>query len=203
MRRVVVFAGAAVGLGIVVACGARTGLDVPSAVVSEAGFDARRDTGSDAGVTDADTDVPLVPLSAICVVPEAGRPPTVCSKPITVVDIGSGGGCINSYAIAPNEVGVLEYGCDDASTWAAATFEGGTFQGSISDDGTFVDVCIGTHYDWSDGPSCQWKTSVWSTSQRIYGDVASGALTFTYAEKVISGDSCWIPCTALGDLSVP
>ena len=95
----------------------------------------------------------------------------------------------------------IEYACDGVSTWASATFNGTTFAGAVT-NGSFVDICIGTIYPWQDGPACNYKQSTWASAQRIYGDVATGAVTFVYDEKQIAGNSCDIACTAQGDIAV-
>ena len=182
---------------LLMGCGARSGLDVPKHYdasvldgphVHDAGLDAE---AGDAGV---------IPLQTVCPVPDAGRPATVCTVSVAVSDILSETGCINDYAIQTGETGQIEYACDGTSTWAQATFSTLTLQGSIH--GTFVDVCFGTQYHWQDGANCEWSKSIWSTSQRIYGDITSSTLTYTYGEKIIEGHSCWWPCTAHADIAI-
>lgn len=184
---------------VLCACGARTGLDVWSQSVEGGAADV--EGPHDAGVDVQEEDVVVFTPTAFCNVSDAGPPASVCSTTLTVDTIITQGGCTNFYVVADNEQGVLEYACDtDASTWARATFEAGTFQGSF--DGTFVDVCIGTTYLFQNGPDCQYLMSTWSTAQTIYGNLASGTLTFAYREAEIAGSSCDIPCTAIATVAV-
>jgi hypothetical protein len=179
-------------------CGARSELDVPlePADASQA-RDALRDAAKDAGLDVVDEPIPFI---AVCDVPDAGRPDHVCTVPIGMGTILAPPTCVNDYVVTSGEEGTLEYACDSTSNWAAVTFERQTFPGSIH--GNFIDVCIGTTYPWHDGAACGWGKSIWSTSQRIFGDYTTGALTYTYADAMISGHSCWVPCYAHADVNV-
>jgi hypothetical protein len=177
-------------------CGARSELDVPALVDAAASHDAHH-TIVDAGLDVVDEPIPFV---AVCDVPEAARPDEVCTLGLAMGSINQPGACINDYAIDGGEVGQLEYACDGGSSWAAATFHGQTFPGSIH--GHDVDVCIGTTFPFQDGPACGLTKSVWSTAQRIFGDETSGMLTYTYVDKLISGHSCWSPCYAWAPVTV-
>ena len=180
-----------------VGCGARTGLDVPSPV--DAGVvSLHHEAGLfDAGLDAVDEPIPFI---AVCTVPDAGRPDDVCTKPIAMGTMSVASTCVNDYAVTSGEEGQLEYACDGVSSWAAVTFGDQTFPGSIQGD--FVDVCIGSTFPWQDGANCGYTKSVWSTAQRIFGNYKTGALTYTYADKMIEGHSCWMPCFASADVSI-
>ncbi len=192
------------GLFLVVlrACGARSELYVtePPDEAGTVDVHTPRDAGRDVEGDASDGGVVFTP-TAFCNPSDAGPPATVCTAALTVETIITQGGCTNFYVPSDNEMGTLEFACDtDASTWAEATFEAGTFQGSIN--GTFADVCIGTTYEYNSGPSCGFAMSLWSTAQTIYGDITSGMLTFAYREAQVSGNSCAIPCTAIATVLV-
>jgi hypothetical protein len=189
-------------LMMLAACGARSELYVTEPVDEAGTVDVRapRDAARDVEGDAADDAFVFTP-TAFCNPSDAGPPPTVCTAALTVETIITQGGCTNYYVPSDNETGILQYACDtDASTWASATFEAGTFQGSIN--GTFADVCVGTTYIYNSGPSCGHALSLWSTSQTIYGDIDSGTLTFAYREAQVSGNSCAIPCTAIATVTV-
>jgi len=183
-----------------VACGARSELDVPETQDASALDAARpRDAAHDA-LPDVTSDVVPVPLSPFCLVPDAGRPASVCTVSVSVGPVITQGGCYVDVVVHDGDTGFVEYACDGTSTWAQATFGAHTFEGSVT--GTTVNICIGTTYPWSDGPACDWNTSTWASAQRIYGDVTSGLLTFVYDEERIAGTSCARACTAQADISV-
>jgi hypothetical protein len=178
-------------------CGARSELDVPVPVEDAATFDAHRDASFDAGLDVVDEPIPFV---AVCNVPDAARPDDVCTTTIGMGTIEAPGTCVNDYAVTSGEIGTLELACDGGSNWAAVTFQGQTFPGSVQNG--YVDVCIGTTFPWQDGADCDWGKSVWSTAQRIFGDYTTGMLTYTYADEMIHGHSCWVPCFAWADVNV-
>jgi hypothetical protein len=181
-------------------CGARTELDVPS----DAGApdvkieDAAKDVAEE-DVVDAGPDVVI--LSPFCTPSDAGKPAQTCTMQGTVGTVVTQSGCYVDVVVHEYDVGTIEYACDGVSTWAAATFNGTTFAGAVT-NGTFVDICIGTTYPWEDGPACNYKKSTWASAQRIYGDVKTGDLTFVYDEQQVAGMSCDIACTAVGDIAV-
>lgn len=180
-------------------CGARTELDVPrdasapDAKVHDAGMDAAEEDVVDAG--------PDVILSPFCTPTDAGKPEKTCIMQGTVGTVVTQSGCYVDVVVHEYDKGTIEYACDGVSTWAIAKFNGTTFAGAVT-GGTFVDICIGTVYPWEDGPACNYKKSTWASAQRIYGDVATGELTFVYDEKQVAGMSCDIACTAVGDIAV-
>jgi hypothetical protein len=183
----------------VVACGARSELDVPEIDDASALDVAHVVTHDAAYKADAGTDVD-VPLSAFCAVTDAGPPASVCTVNVTVGAMVTQGGCYIDVVVHQGDTGTVSYACNDPSTWAAATFGTQTFPGSVN--GTVVNVCIGTTYPWEDGAACGWARSTWASSQRIYGDVTTGVLTFTYDEQEVTGRSCDIPCTAQAIITV-
>lgn len=151
-------------------------------------------------VIDAGPDVAVI-RSPFCTPSDAGKPAKTCKMQGTVGAVVTQSGCYVDVVVHEYDVGTIEYACDGVSTWASASFNGTTFAGAVQ-DGTFVDICIGTVYPWEDGPACNYKKSTWASSQRIYGDVATGNLTFVYDEQEIAGSSCDIACTAQGDIAV-
>jgi len=183
----------------VLGCGARTELDVPHDASApdvkhhDASMDVAEEDVGDAG--------PDVILSPFCTPPDAGKPEKTCIMQGTVGTIVTQSGCYVDVVVHEYDTGTIEYACDGVSTWASATFNGTTFAGAVT-NGSFVDICIGTIYPWQDGPACNYKQSTWASSQRIYGDVATGGLVFVYDEKQIAGNSCDIACTAQGDIAV-
>ncbi len=178
-------------------CGARSELDVPSEP-DAAVLDAHHHVApEDAGIDVIDEPIPYI---AVCDVPDAGRPAIVCNKTLDMGAMIVPSSCVNDYAVTSGDVGVLEYACESDSNWASVTFEGNTFPGSIH--GNFVDVCIGTTFPFQEGAACEWSHSVWSTAQRIFGDYTTGTLTYTYADKMLTGHSCWGPCFAHADITV-
>jgi hypothetical protein len=184
---------------LLVGCGARTELDV----IRDAGpADAHAHHDAVADVVDEDVEDagPDVLLSPFCATGNEVEPASVCSVQATVGTIGTQSGCYVDIVVHEGDTGVVEYACDGKSTWARATFNGTTFLGTIN--GSFVNICIGTVYPWTDGAFCDYHKSTWASAQRIYGDVASGELTFVYDEKQVSGMSCDIACTAVGALAI-
>ena len=101
--------------------------------------------------------------------------------------------CYVDLLVHEGDQGAVTYACNDPSDFATGVFPGGTFPGSVS--GTTVNLCSGTTFQWSDG-------CTWASAQRIYGDVTSGTLTFTYDEQPIQGTGCEPPCTASGTVIV-
>ena len=186
-------------LGFVLGCGARTELDVPrdasapDAKIHDAAKDVAEEDVVDAG--------PDMILSAFCTPSDAGKPAKTCTMQGKVGTIVTQSGCYVDVVVHEYDTGTIEYACDGVSTWASASFNGTTFAGAVQ-DGTFVDICIGTVYPWVDGPACGYKKSSWASAQRIYGDVTTGDLTFVYDEQEIAGSSCDIACTAVGDIAL-
>ena len=183
----------------VLGCGARTELDVPhdASAPDVKHHDAAKDV-TEEDVIDAGPDVILSPF---CTPTDAGKPAQTCKVQGNVISVVTQSGCYVDVVVHEYDQGTIEYACDGVSTWASATFNGTTFEGAVT-NGTFVDICIGTVYPWADGPACNYKKSTWASSQRIYGDVAMGDLTFVYDEKQIAGMSCDIACTAVGAIAV-
>ncbi len=181
-------------------CGARTELYVdaehdaaaPDVHVHDAAKDVTEEDVVDAG--------PDVILSPFCEANDAGEPASVCTMQAHVGAVVTQSGCYVDVVVHDGDTGTVEYACDGTSTWARATFNGTTFLGAVH--GTFVNICIGTTYPWQDGAFCDYHKSTWASAQRIYGDVASGELTFVYDEKQIAGLSCDIACTAQGTIAV-
>ena len=186
-------------LVFVIGCGARTELDVPrdASALDAKVHDAAKDVAEE-DVVDAGPDVILSPF---CTPPDEGKPEKTCIMQGKVGTIVTQSGCYVDVVVHEYDEGTIEYACDGVSTWASAKFNGTTFAGAVT-NGTFVDICIGTVYPWEDGPACNYKKSTWASSQRIYGDVATGDLTFVYDEQEIAGSSCDIACTAVGDITV-
>jgi hypothetical protein len=186
--------------GFLVGCGARTELDVPNdAAPPDAKIhDAAKDVAEE-DVADASPDVII--RSPFCTPTDAGKPEKTCIMQGKVGTIVTQGGCYVDVVVHEYDEGTIEYACDGVSTWASASFNGTTFAGAVT-NGTFVDICIGTVYPWEDGPACGYKKSTWASAQRIYGDVATGDLTFFYDEQQIAGMSCDIACTAQGDIAL-
>jgi len=185
---------------LLVGCGARTELDV---VIHDAGpsADARvHDAVADVTEEDAEDAGPDVLLSPFCATGNEVEPANVCTVQANVGTITTQSGCYVDIVVHEGDTGTVEYACDGKSTWARAKFNGTTFLGTVS--GSFVNICIGTVYPWTDGPACNYHQSTWASAQRIYGDLASGELTFVYDEKQVSGMSCDIACTAMGALAI-
>jgi hypothetical protein len=182
------------GLAFVVACGARTELLAPEEV--DASVKAH-DAGVDHFVHDASFDAgeDVFTPAAFCVVPDAGVPTTTCTRPLQAGTISpSSVTCFVDTVVKTGDLGTLTYACNgDPSILAVATFDGGTFTGTIQ--GTTVSMCTGTAFPWSDG-------CTWSSAQHIAGDIDSGALAFTYAEQPIVGHNCESPCSAQGVIEV-
>ncbi len=178
-------------------CGARTELDVPrdASEPDVKPHDAAKDV-TEEDVIDAG---PALILSPFCTPTDAGKPAQTCILQATVGAVSTASGCYVDVVVHEYDTGTIEYACDGLSTWAEATFNGKTFEGAVN-HGTFIDICIGTVYPWQDGPVCNYKQSTWASSQRIYGDVTTGDLTFVYDEQQIAGSSCDIACTAVGDV---
>ena len=177
-------------------CGASSELDVPGPAVDASVHDVHPDAALDAGV---DVAVPIT-FATTCTPPDAAPPTDICSRGVVMGPIFQPAGCIDDYFVDAGAVGELEVACDGGSDWAAVVFAGTTFPGSVH--GTYVDVCIATTYPWEDGPNCQFRKSIWTTAQRIYGDYTAGNLTYTYGDKMIQGHSCWSPCFAWGSVGV-
>jgi hypothetical protein len=184
---------------VLLGCGARTELDVPGDAAPDAKkiHDAAHDVADD--VVDAGPDVII--MSPFCTPSDVGKPEKTCMMHGKVGTIVTQSGCYVDVVVHEYDTGTIEYACDGVSTWASASFNGTTFAGAVT-NGTFVDICIGTVYPWEDGPACGYKKSTWASAQRIYGDVATGDVSFVYDEKQISGMSCDIACTAVGDIAL-
>ena len=183
-------------------CGSRTELDVPAGDAGAPDVAKIHDASlKDVAEEDASDDGPTLILSPFCTPPDAGKPAKTCKVQATVGAVATQGGCYVDVVVHDNDVGTIEYACDGVSTWASAYFNGKTFEGAVT-NGSFVDICIGTVYPWQDGAFCDYKKSTWASSQRIYGDVATGSVMFVYDEQEIAGQSCDIACTAFGDITV-
>jgi len=182
---------------LLVACGARTELVAPPEM--DASVDqVAHDAGVDHAIHDAATDVVTMDVNpkALCVLPDAGVPKITCTSPLHAGFIPpSSSTCFVDTLVKTHDDGTLTYACNgDPSTYAMATFDGGTFLGTIQ--GTNVDVCTGTTFPWSDG-------CTWSSAQHIAGDLSTGTLEFTYAEQPIAGQGCESACSAQGPINVP
>lgn len=144
--------------------------------------DARADVGIDAAP------------SPICVPFDAGSGADAgtCSRGVRVTSVvKSSATCFVDLAFEVGEIGELRYGCGGGS--ASMVFSRGTFVGGY--DGTNLDVCAGTTFPWSDG-------CTWDSAQRAFGNMSTGALTFTYTEAPRPGAGCLNPCTATGTVEV-
>ena len=180
---------------VLLGCGARSELYVPEPAVDASFHDAPHEL--DAGLDVVDEPITFL---ATCNVPDAAKPDDICTTGLLMESIFQPPSCVNDYFVDAGATGILEYACDGGGNWAAVKFAGTTFPGSI--EGTSVDVCIGTTFPFVDGPNCQYSKSTWATAQRIYGDYKTGTLTYTYADKLIQGHSCWSPCVAWGKVDV-
>jgi hypothetical protein len=207
---------------VVAACGARTGLDAPESPDSN----DTRDTGvADSGVrtvADAVVDDTRPPIDSAVVVDsgvvvvDTGTPDTSVTDPLCRVPDGGGsdgGACTRTLLVGPlalsspscwtdsavseGEVGTLVYDCGGGA--ASATFGSRTFVGAVAavdGSGDFLDLCIGTEFDWSDG--CHWHSA-----QHLVGSIASGALSFGYAESPDPGEvGCASSCKASATVTV-
>jgi hypothetical protein len=178
-------------------CAARSALLAPEEEDASVVVDAEVDHFvHDAGVDHDIPDVlPDVPTSPLCTIADAGFPSTLCAKTLVAGKIvPSSVTCFVDTVVKTGAYGSLSYACmSDPSTWAGASFVPGAFAGAI--DGTTVDLCTGTTFPYADG-------CLWASAQRIHGDIASGALTFTYEEQPIQGSHCASPCSAQGTLEV-
>ncbi len=181
-------------------CGARTELGSPIAedasVVDAKLADRVVDTGHDVTpIVDTGSDV--APPSPLCAAQDGGAPGSVCSVNVHVVNIApSSVTCFVDTVIHTGDNGTVSYACNGSSSnWAVADFGPNTeFVGAVH-DGTVVDLCTGTTFQFSDG-------CTWASAQRITGDVSSGTLSFTYEEQPIAGSNCLSPCSASGTLAV-
>lgn len=188
---------------VVAACGARTELLLVDEIIDEPDDTdgSTRDAGTDARPRDASSetlpprDAALdVPRSSRCDIADAGSPPfpDACGHSLRVVSLKpSSPSCFLDLAIKQGSVGAMTVFCKGG--YASADFGKGMFQGTF--DQGIVSMCIGTTFPYTDG-------CTWSTAQRISGSVASGTLTFEYAEAPTSGTNCASPCSATGIIEV-
>jgi hypothetical protein len=176
------------------ACGGKTALNVTArAVDGGSAPDApapRRDAGSDAGPgprADAGPPSPRCPPG----VPLGRGPHCVAALFVTSVTRSSSV-CFVDLALRESQTARLEYDCGGGGARLVAP-DGRAFSGTF--DGSRVEVCFGTEFDWMD--DCRW-----SSAQRITGNVAEGMLEMTYTEAPIAGINCFMPCSAVGDIRV-
>jgi hypothetical protein len=100
-------------------------------------------------------------------------------------------GCYLNESVSSHP-GTLRYPC--AGGRAVASFGSQTFTGFVRNG--VVDVQSSTTFPFRDG--CTWRST-----QRIRGNLAGGALAFTYSEAPTSANGrCAPPCTASARVSV-
>ncbi len=179
-----------------IACGDRTGLDVSLDAVDATADVFRLPDASrrDSSVV-LDASEPDAGKATCAAPPDAGSAPfpNACGHDLKVVSITpSSTTCFLDLKLAPGTNGALTVFCDGGYS-AAFLGSGAMFEGNFQNG--VVEVCRSTTFDYSDG-------CTWASAQRIQGNVASGTLTFEYAEAPIKGTHCASPCTASGVVAV-
>lgn len=103
--------------------------------------------------------------------------------------------CFVDVRLDVGDEGLLEWDCGQPTGRAELRFPRARFTGVMN--GTRLDVCFGSEFDWSDG--CKW-----TSAQAVSGEVTTGAtLRLTYAEAPLPGESgCVVPCQATGEVVV-
>jgi hypothetical protein len=107
--------------------------------------------------------------------------------------VASSPGCVD-FPVQAGSAGVIEYPCGGGpvrATLGEVSFDGFVQGGDVSLSGTAI-VSADRSPD-----GC-----VWQTSHQISGTVGSGKLSYSYSEMVISGFSCWYPCTESGTVEI-
>jgi hypothetical protein len=100
--------------------------------------------------------------------------------------------CID-FPVTAGSTGTIYYPCTGGPVTAQLgdiQFSGSVVDGVVSLDGVATVL----------GPDSCW----WQTSHHIGGQVASGQLSYSYAETLLTPDwpGCWSPCTETGDVAV-
>ena len=98
--------------------------------------------------------------------------------------------CID-FPVQAGSTGMIDFPCGSgtiSATLGSITFTGSVEAGALSLDGSATVL----------GPD----GCTWNTVHHIGGMFASGTLSYAYEEHVISGHSCWQPCTETGTVTI-
>jgi hypothetical protein len=81
-----------------------------------------------------------------------------------------------------------------AAMSASASLADKTFLGEVQNGE--VKLVLSSNFDWADG--CRWETV-----QKIYGQLSTGGLTYTYVEAPLAGQQgCSSSCSATGGIRI-
>jgi hypothetical protein len=150
---------------------------------------------------------PVAPVESTSDTSDAGPPaalfisatqPTArdrCTARLVAAAIKTGADCTLDERISKSS-GTLLYPCSGEGA-VEAVFGEHRFEGKLSDGALSLDLT--TELDWEDG--CHWETK-----QTLRGDWRRDAkklkLSWTYAERPVSGSSCFGQCVARADIEV-
>jgi hypothetical protein len=122
----------------------------------------------------------------IAIAPRSARSKDRCSGSLLADTIETHASCFLDERISRGP-GALVLPCGGSDGPAEATFAEQRYVGSVA--GGVLTLDLQTELDWEED-HCHWVTK-----QAIRGDVESGALQWTYAERAI-GQNCAMPCKA-------
>jgi hypothetical protein len=149
---------------------------------------------------EAPVDVPIAPVSAVAsgtsariVATASGASSRTCEVQLSALAIWkSAPGCYLDVNITDGP-GTLTYPCRGDGP-ATAVFGGKQrYTGKL--EGGVVDLSLTTELEWEDG--CRWATTATVRGTLLKdGKPARERLGWSYADRVIRGDSCSAECTA-------
>jgi hypothetical protein len=117
-----------------------------------------------------------------------------CSPTLLVTgSVPSSPSCVD-FPVAASSTGTIQYPCGGGpvtATLGSVTFSGSVRDGVVTLGGVEI---IGRDRS-PDG-------CVWQTNHAITGSVSSGALSYSYTEMFVEGESCWSPCTETGTVAI-
>lgn len=123
--------------------------------------------------------------------PAVVAPGGTCGATLVVRYTATRGGCVIDERVT-RAPGRLEFPCQGGP--ATATFGDSQFVGTVM--GTTVNLALRTRFHFTDG--CDWESV-----QGITGDLARGALAYSYAEAPLPGQSrCASACRAAATVEV-
>jgi len=102
-------------------------------------------------------------------------------------------GCVD-FPVEKSSRGSIVYPCGGGSvsaTLGSVSFTGSVTNGEVTLTGQRI---IGAN-ESPDG-------CIWRTDHFIGGNVATGALSYSYTENFIAGTDCWSPCTETGTIEI-
>jgi hypothetical protein len=118
----------------------------------------------------------------------------VVSSLLVTGSVPSSPSCID-FPVHAGSTGTVQYPC--AGGTVTADLGGVAFTGSVTDNYVKLDADVILSPAMSPDHNC-----TWDLHHHIEGSIASGTVTYSYSEMVVSGTGCWSPCTETGTVTV-